>query len=64
MKKILSFVIGGVLIAIGVLALLGAIETLRGGATTDVVAQSFLVPVSLFVVGAFVIWMGFNTRPR
>jgi hypothetical protein len=62
MKKTISIVIGVVLIAVGGLALLGAIDLLRSGGSTEVVAQGFLVPASLFLVGGFVIWMGFNTR--
>ncbi|MEJ1992660.1 MAG: hypothetical protein P8X50_13450 [Maritimibacter sp.] len=58
MKQIVAILIGGVLIAVGALALWGAVELLNSGATTEAVAQGFLVPASLFVVGIFVIWMG------
>ncbi len=34
------------------------------GAGTEALAQGFLVPASLFVVGGFVIWMGIQARRR
>lgn len=64
MKKILAFGIGGLLIVIGVIALFGAVEVWRSGGDVATVAQSFLVPASLFAVGGFVIWMGLNIGPR
>ncbi len=58
MGRVIAMVIGGLLIAVGVIALVGAAEILRAGGNTEDISQAFLVPVSLFVVGGFVIWMG------
>ncbi len=62
MTKWISIVIGVVLIAVGGLTLLGAIDLLKTGGSTEVIAQGFLVPASLFIVGGFVIWMGLSPR--
>jgi fumarate reductase subunit D len=60
--RIVFIIVGVVLIVVGVFALLGAVDVLRGGGTTEQIAQSFLVPASLFVVGAFAIWGGWQRR--
>lgn len=62
MKKIIAIVIGIVLIAVGALAFYGAVELVQSGGSTEAIAQGFLVPASLFVVGVFVIWMGIKGR--
>lgn len=62
MGRIITSIIGGLLILLGVISLVGAFELVGSGATTETIAQGFLVPVSLFVVGAFVIWMGWQSR--
>ncbi|HHS93740.1 MAG TPA: hypothetical protein ENK63_00130 [Rhodobacterales bacterium] len=65
MGRIIGFVLGGLFFAIGVIALIGAFELLRSGASTEAVAQGFLVPASLFVIGGFSIWMGLQAgKPR
>ncbi len=61
MGRIITSIIGGLLIALGAVSLVGAVELARSGATTEAIAQGFLVPISLFVVGAFVIWMGWQS---
>ena len=58
MGRIIAFIIGAALILLGGIAFVGAIDLLRAGADTEALAQGFLVPASLFVVGGFVIWMG------
>ncbi|MCB1336053.1 MAG: hypothetical protein KDK10_00845 [Maritimibacter sp.] len=58
MARVIAYIIGAVLIVVGVLALWGAVELWRRGGDTEALAQGFLVPASLFVVGGFVIWMG------
>lgn len=64
MGRLITSAIGGGLIVIGAISLVGAFELVGTGATTEALAQGFLVPVSLFVVGAFVIWMGWQSgRP-
>lgn len=60
MARVITAVIGGVLILLGGVSMIGAFELLRGDATTEAIAQGFLVPVSLFVVGGFVLWMGWG----
>lgn len=64
MKRVIAFVIGGILIVVGAISLVGAFEVFTNGATNEAVAQGFLVPASLFVVGGFVIWMGLNAPRR
>ncbi len=56
--RIIAYITGAALIAVGLLALWGAVELWRRGGDTEALAQGFLVPASLFVVGGFVIWMG------
>lgn len=58
MSRIIAFVVGLALLALGVVSLIGAVELWQTGADTEALAQSFLVPISLFVIGGFVIWMG------
>ncbi len=60
MGRIFAFIIGGALIVLGGIAFLGALDVLRAGGDTEAVAQGFLVPASLFVIGGFVLWMGFQ----
>ncbi len=60
--RILAFLIGAGLIALGGVAFVGAMEVWRSGAGVEAIAQGFLVPVSLIVVGGFVIWMGLAGR--
>lgn len=62
MGRIITSIIGGLLIALGAVSTLGAFEVARSGASTEAIAQGFLVPVTLFVVGGFVIWMGRQSR--
>lgn len=64
MGRIIGMVIGGLLLAIGVIALIGAVELLRSAATTEEIAQGFLVPASLFAIGGFAIWMSWKSRRR
>ena len=58
MGRIIAFIIGAALILLGGIAFIGALDLLRTGASTEALAQGFLVPASLFVVGGFVLWMG------
>lgn len=60
--RFLAYGIGAGLIALGGIAFLGAVEIWRGGARLEELAQGFLVPVSLILIGGFVIWMGLNGR--
>lgn len=62
MAQVIAYVIGAILIGLGVISFIGAVEIARGGADTEAIAQGFLVPASLFVVGGFVIWMGWRGR--
>lgn len=62
MLRILAFVIGAGLVLLGGVAFTGAVELSRGGAGLEAMAQGFLVPATLIVVGAFVIWMGLKGR--
>ena len=64
MGRIIAFVIGAALILLGGVALLGAVDLWRTGSDAEALAQGFLVPASLFVVGGFVIWMGLQTGRR
>lgn len=64
MGRIIAFIIGAALIVVGGIAFLGALDVWRGGGDTEAVAQGFLVPASLFVIGGFAIWMGFQTGRR
>ncbi|RME16114.1 MAG: hypothetical protein D6801_06100 [Alphaproteobacteria bacterium] len=64
MKRIIAYVIGAALIVLGAIALFGAFEDFRAGGTTDRLAQEFLAPISLFIVGGFAIWMGRQTGRR
>ncbi|OIP85041.1 MAG: hypothetical protein AUK37_04910 [Rhodobacterales bacterium CG2_30_65_12] len=58
----ISSIIGVLLIALGCVSLIGAVDILRTGGSTEDLAQGFLVPGSLFIVGGFVIWMGWQAR--
>ncbi|GKY88900.1 hypothetical protein [Sinisalibacter aestuarii] len=58
MGRVIAYIIGAALIVVGVIALFGAVEVVRGGGNAEAIAQGLLVPASLFVVGGFVIWMG------
>lgn len=62
MLRFIAFLLGAGLIVLGGIAFVGAIELLRNGAGTEALAQGFLVPVSLILVGGFVIWMGLKGR--
>lgn len=62
--RILAFVIGAGLIMLGGVAFIGALELWRGQASTEALAQGFLVPVSLILIGGFVVWMGLKGRER
>lgn len=62
MGRVITSVIGVMLIALGGVSLIGAVDILRSGGSTEELAQGFLVPASLFVVGGFVIWMGWQAR--
>ncbi len=64
MGRIIAFVIGAVLIVLGGIAFIGALDIWRAGGDTEALAQGFLVPASLFVVGGFVLWMGMQARRR
>lgn len=64
MGRIIAFIIGAVLIVVGAIAFIGALDLARTGADTEALAQGFLVPASLFVVGGFVIWMGTQAGRR
>lgn len=64
MGRIIAFTIGGVLIVVGGIAFVGALELAGTGATTEALAQAFLVPASLFAVGGFVLWMGVQAGRR
>lgn len=64
MGRVITAVIGGLLIAVGGISLIGAFELFRSGASTEAIAQGFLVPATLFVVGGFVIWMSRQSGPR
>ncbi|MCB1330321.1 MAG: hypothetical protein KDK28_13215 [Maritimibacter sp.] len=64
MGRIIAFIIGAALIVLGGVAFLGAVDVWRAGGSTEAVAQGFLVPASLFVVGGFVIWMGLQAGRR
>ncbi|WP_229738211.1 hypothetical protein [Sinisalibacter lacisalsi] len=58
----MAFVIGAGLIVLGGIAFAGAMELWRAEASLEALAQGFLVPVSLILVGGFVIWMGLRGR--
>jgi len=60
--RIIAFAIGAGLILLGGVAFIGAVELWRGGGSLEAVAQGFLVPATLIVVGGFVFWMGFKGR--
>ncbi|HCQ65462.1 MAG TPA: hypothetical protein DIU07_10020 [Rhodobacteraceae bacterium] len=64
MGRIIAFIIGAALILLGGIAFIGALDLLTAGADTEALAQGFLVPASLFVVGGFVLWMGVQARRR
>lgn len=64
MLRIIAFLIGAGLIVLGAVAFIGAVELWRGGGGLEAVAQGFLVPATLVVVGAFVVWMGLAGRDR
>ncbi|PID35628.1 MAG: hypothetical protein CR993_09285 [Rhodobacterales bacterium] len=57
MGKVVGYGVGGILIVLGVLALIGAVELVVADAGLEAIAQGFLVPISLFVVGGFLIYM-------
>ena len=61
MGRIFAYIAGAVLFVLGVLALIGAVEVWRGGGDAEAMAQSFLVPASLFLVGGFAIWWGWQS---
>jgi len=60
--RIIAFAIGAGLILLGGIAFTGAVELSREGAGLEAMAQGFLVPATLIVVGAFAIWMGLKGR--
>lgn len=62
MGRIITSILGGLLIALGAISTVGAFEVAQSGASTEAMAQGFLVPISLFVVGGFVLWMGWQSR--
>lgn len=62
MKRVLGATLGTLLILVGVIALFGAIEVVRGGGTLEAVAQGFLVPATLFVIGGFALYMSITGR--
>jgi hypothetical protein len=62
MGRVIAYVIGAVLIGLGGVSLFGAVEVALSGADAEAIAQGFLVPATLFVVGGFVIWMGWRGR--
>jgi len=64
MGRYIAFAIGGLLIVLGAIALLGAVELVGAGSTAEAVAQAFLVPAALFLIGGFVIYMGLGARKR
>lgn len=64
MKRIIAFIIGAALILLGGISFIGALDLRSADATTEALAQAFLVPVSLFVIGGFVLWMGFQAGRR
>lgn len=64
MGRIIAYIIGAALIVVGAVAFIGALDLARAHASTEALAQGFLVPVSLFVVGGFVIWMGMQAGRR
>ncbi len=64
MGRIIAFIIGAALIVLGGIAFLGALEVWRAGGDAEALAQGFLVPAMLFVIGGFVLWMGFQAGRR
>jgi len=58
MLRIVTFVLGAGFILLGGIAFIGAVELWRGGGSVENVAQGFLVPATLIVVGGFVVWIG------
>lgn len=64
MKRIIAFIIGAALILLGGVSFIGARDLVGAEATTEALAQAFLVPLSLFVIGGFVLWMGFQSGRR
>jgi hypothetical protein len=62
--RIIAFIIGAALILLGGVAFLGALDIWRAGGDAEALAQGFLVPASLFVIGGFVLWMGFQAGRR
>ena len=64
MGRIIAFIIGAALILLGGVAFLGALDVARAGGDAEALAQAFLVPASLLVVGGFVLWMGFQAGQK
>lgn len=64
MGRIIAYIVGAGLIVLGGIAFIGAVDILRAGGDTEALAQGFLVPASLIVVGGFVIWMGMQAGNR
>lgn len=62
MARLVMIILGVLLIVLGGIALLGAVELVRSGASTEETAQGLLVPASLFAVGGFLIWAGWQRR--
>ena len=62
MGRVLGAALGTLLILLGAIALFGAVEVARGGGTVEAIAQGFLVPVTLFVVGGFALYMAVTGR--
>lgn len=52
MRVVAGAGIGMLLLVVGVIALIGAIEVLEYRAGAEAIAQAFLVPVTLFVLAA------------
>lgn len=64
MGRIIAFIIGGALVVLGGIAFIGALDVWRAGGDAEALAQGFLVPASLLVVGGFVLWMGMQAGRR
>lgn len=62
MLRIVALLIGVGLVLLGGISFTGAVELWRGGASAEALAQGFLVPATLIVIGGFVIWMGLKGR--
>ena len=64
MGRIIAFIVGTALIGLGGIAFLGALDVWRAGGDAEALAQGFLIPASLFVIGGFVRWMGVQAGGR